>query len=418
MTVCLGQLVSILGSGLSNFALDVWVYQQHGSVTELSFLILASSFPMVVISPFAGILIDRWNRRWVMIFSDCGAAITTVALIILLVSENIQIWHIYLASIAISIVSGFQIPAFAAATTTLVPQKHLARANSMTQLSQAVGQLVSPILAGFLLEFIHLSGIFTLDLVSFVFALAILLFVRFPNHKTTASKETFKVSVLSRTLDGWRYLKAHYGLMALSLFFAGSNFLVGIVQVSIYPLVLSFASEVQLGTILSFGGIGMIIGSILVGTWGNSRKKYINLFFYFMFLQGFAIAVAGIYPSVLLFSTASFLFFLGLPFVNSCMQIILQKKVSPDIQGRVFSFNNAIAYSSLPLAYLIAGPLADKIFEPLMLQDGLLASTIGKFIGTGNGRGIGLMFILLGGLNILITAISYQYKPLRNIEDK
>ena len=416
--VWFGQLVSLLGSSLSSFALDVWVYQQTGSVTQLSFLILFSTLPSVIISPFAGVLVDRWNRRWVIILSDSAAALSTLTIAVLLVTGELQIWHIYLESIVTSSFGAFQWPAYSAATTLLVPKKYLGRASGMTQFAQALGQLLSPVLGGALLGVIHLSGIFFLDLSSFLFGLTTLLLLRFPQHKVKQSQKTNKTSLLTQVLYGFRYLKARLGLLALLFFFASSNFLVGILEVLSYPLILSFTSSAQLGTIMSVGGVGMLTGSLVMTTWGNGRQNYINILFSFMLLNGFSMMAAGLYPSVPLFATAAFLFFLGIPFINSSAQIIFQKKVPPEVQGRVFSLNSAISSSFLPLAYIISGPLADRIFEPLMTINGPLAGTIGQLIGTGPGRGIGLMFIILGVLTILLTSIAYQYPPLRFLEEE
>ena len=419
IVVCLGQSVSLLGSSLSNFALDVWLYQQTGSVTKLSFLILFTVLPGVIISPFAGILVDRWNRRWVMIMSDSGAALSTLTIAILLLAGKMQIWHIYLASAVISVFNAFQWPAYTAATTLLVPKKYLGRASGMTHFAQSLRRLLSPILAGFLLGIIKLSGIFVLDLGSFLFALIILLLIRFPHHQPTQTQETNQTSPLFKDIFySFHYLKARCGLFALLLYFTATNFLVGIYHVLIYPLILSFASPYQLGTILSFSGVGMLTGSLFMSTWGNGGQNYINILFRFMLLNGFSIMVAGLYPSIIPFTLAIFLFFFGFPFIKSSAMVIFQKKVAPNIQGRVFSLIGAMTGSSLSLGYLIAGPLADKIFEPLMTVNGLLAGTIGQIIGTGTGRGIGLMFIILGGLTILITIVAHQYPPLRLVEDK
>ena len=419
VVVWLGQLVSLLGSNLTNFALDVWVYQQTGSITQLSFLILFTTLPTVIISPLAGVLVDNWNRRWVMILSDSGAAFITLTLAALLVvTGKIPIWHIYLASALISSFSAFQWPAYSAATTLLVPKKHLGRASGMTQLAEPLGQLLSPVLGGLLLGIIQLSGMFVLDLSSFLFALTTLLLVRFPHHKVTPSHQTNKTSLLTQALDGFHYLRARSGLLALLLFFAAGNFLLGIHQILTYPLILSVASPAQLGTIMSVGGVGVLTGSLFMSTWGSGRQDYINIMFCFMLLNGFSLMVAGLYPSIFLFAVASFLFFLGLPFINSSALVIFQKKVAPDVQGRIFSLAGAIGGSCLPLAYLVAGPLADRIFEPLMAVNGPLAGTIGQLIGTGPGRGIGLMFIVLGTLTMLMTIIAYQYAPLRLVEDE
>ncbi len=419
VVVWLGQLVSLLGSNLTNFALDVWVYQQTGSITQLSFLILFTTLPAVIISPLAGVLVDNWNRRWVMILSDSGAAFITLTLAALLVvTGKIPIWHIYLASALISSFSAFQWPAYSAATTLLVPKKHLGRASGMNQLAQALGQLLSPVLGGLLLGIIQLSGMFVLDLSSFLFALTTLLLVRFPHHKVTPSHQTNKTSLLTQALDGFHYLRARSGLLALLLFFAAGNFLLGIHQILTYPLILSVASPAQLGTIMSVGGVGVLTGSLFMSTWGSGRQDYINIMFCFMLLNGFSLMVAGLDPSIFLFAVASFLFCLGLPFIDSSAEVIFQKKVAPDVQGRIFSLADAICGSCLPLAYLVAGPLADRIFEPLMAVNGPLAGTIGQIIGTGPGRGIGLMFIVLGTLTMLMTIIAYQYAPLRLVEDE
>ncbi len=418
LIVWIGQLVSLLGSNITNFALDIWVYQQTGSVTQLSFLLLFTTLPFIIISPFAGILVDCWNRRWIMILCDSGSALSTLTLAILLFAGKIQIWHIYLVSAVISGFSAFQIPAFSATTTLLVPKKHLGRASGMDQLAQAFGQLLSPILGGLLLGLIGLSGIFVLDLSSFIFAFITLVLVRFPRHKLTKKPNSNKTSLLKQLLYGFHYLEARSGLLALLMFFAISNFLGSFVGILIYPLALSFASQTQLGMIMSIGGMGMLIGSIFMSIWGNGRQNYMNIILWFMLLGGFSLMLAGLYPAIYPFTLAIFLVFLALPFINCSTQVIFQKKVAPDSQGRVFAFKNSILTSSLPIAYLVAGPLADRIFEPLMQTNGLLASTIGQIIGTGTGRGIGLMFIILGGLIILITILGYLYTPLRLVEHR
>ena len=288
----------------------------------------------------------------------------------------------------------------------------------MIQFSKALGRLLSPILGSILLGVIQLSGIFVLDLSSFIFAFIALFLVRFPCHKVTQDPINNKISIFAQLLYGFNYLKSRSALIALLLFFATTYFVFGIVQVLTYPLILSFASEVQLGKIMTLGGMGMITATLFISIRGIRGQNYINVIFYFMLLQGFSIMLAGFYPSVILLAIAAFLFFLTVPFVNCSFQVIFQKKIAPDVQGRVFSLNNAILGLSLLLSYFTAGPLADRIFEPLMAVNTPLAKTIGQFIGAGTGRGIGLMFIVLGGLTILITIIAYQYAPLRLVEGK
>ena len=412
-----GQLVSLIGSSVTSFALGVWVYQRTGSVTQFALISLSTTLPLIAISPLAGALIDRWNRRWSMIISDSGAGLSTLAIALFLVTGRLEVWHIYLATAISSTFSALQWPAYTATTTLLVPKQHLGRASGMTQLGRAAAQLISPVLGGVLLVTIQLQNVILLDFATFLFALVTLLSVRFPKVKSPATREAGKGSLLRETAYGWTYITARPGLLGLLIFFAASNFLVGVVQVLVTPLVLSFASPAVLGAVLSIGGSGMLVGSLVMITWGGPQRR-MNTVFGFMLLLGLCILAAGLHPSAPLFALAAFLFFFSLPIVNASSQAIFQQKVAPDVQGRVFAFNGAIAGAAMPLAYVVAGPLADQVFEPLMATNGIFASSIGRLIGVGPGRGIGLLFIVMGALTMLATIAAYQYPRLRLVEDE
>ncbi len=415
--IWLGQLISLLGSGLTNFALGIWVYQNTGSVTLFALISLFATLPYMVISPVAGALVDRWNRQWVMIISDLGAGIATLILTILLFTDHLEIWHIYLITSVNSFFGAFQKPAYIAATTLIVPKRYLSRASGMVQLGEAVSQLFAPILAGLLIVTIKLDGIILIDFATFIFAVVTLFVVQFPHLDAKITKKEGKTSVLQEAFLGWTYLTARPGLLALLLFFTTNNLLVGVVSVLVTPLVLSFASPTELGMVMSIGGTGMLVGSLVMSTWGGP-PRHINAVFGFMFLSGLCVVAAGLRAFIPLLIVAAFLAFFGMPIINGSSQIIFQKKVAPQMQGRVFAFNLAFRTASLPIAYGIAGPLADRIFEPLMAVNGPLASTIGHIIGTGDGRGIALIFIIMGFLTMLATIAAYQYPPLRFVEDQ
>lgn len=412
-----GQTVSLIGSSLTNFGLGIWVYQHTKSITQFALVSLSIALPIILISPFAGALVDRWNRRWVMILSDLGSGLSTLAIAILLATNQLEIGHIYLATAISATCGAFQLPAYEASIAMLVPRQHLARANGLVEIGTALGQLIAPVLGGVLLVFIHLQGIIFIDFVTFLFAIIPLLLVSFADPQDIEEQEKQQENLLRSVIDGWQYIASRSGLLSLLIFTAVSNFIVGFVQVLFTPLVLSFASEIELGTVLSIGGMGMLIGSLAVSTWGGSQRHVLNVLG-FTLLGGLSIVAAGMRTSVVLVAVAAFLFFFGLPISNSSSQVIFQKKVSPHIQGRVFALTGAIATSSLPLAYLVAAPLAEKIFEPLMSADGLLSSSFGKMIGVGSGRGIGLLFIILGILTVLITIAAYQYPRLRFVDDE
>ncbi|MBE9034357.1 MFS transporter [aff. Roholtiella sp. LEGE 12411] len=415
--IWLGQLVSLVGSGLTSFALGVWVYQRTGSVTDFSLISLFTTLPLVLASPVAGAFVDRWDRRKTMFYSDLGAGLSTITIAWFLFFGQLELWHIYLATAVSSICKAFQWPAYTAASTTLVPKEHLHRVGGLAQMGQSVAELVSPVLAGILVVTIQIQGVLLLDFCTFSFALITLLLVKFPKHKITTADSIEKFSLLRNISYGWNYITARPGLLGLQMFFAATNFLQGVVEVLATPLILSFVSPAVAGIMLSIGGSGMLFGSVVMSIWRGPKRR-INSVFGFLLLNGLSMIVAGLRASSALFTLAVFLFCYGLPIINGSNQLILQQKVPLDLQGRVFALSKMISGVSFPVAYLVAGPLADFVFEPLMAVNGPLAGSIGQVIGIGKGRGIGLLFIVMGTLTMMATVVAYQYPRLRRVEDE
>lgn len=417
LVIWLGQVISLMGSELTSFALGVWVYQKTQSVTQFAFISVAIILPTVILSPIAGIFADRFNRRWIMILGDSGAALSTLMIVVIVSFGQLQIWHIYLANIVTSCFSTFQQPAYTAATTQLVPQQHLARASGLSHLGYAIAQFISPMLGGVLLVTIGLQGVILIDLISFFIAIIPLMIIVFPDVPLISNEDKHhqKTSLSQAIKAAWSYLTSQNGLFALLLLFTITNLLLGLIQVLFTPLILSFTSAKVLGLLLSFGGVGMVIGSLIISIWGSS-KYLINSLFLGMIVIGICLILVGFPPCIPLYAFSIFCCFCCMPIVQCSNQVIFQKKVPLQLQGRVFAFKNALANISLPIAYIVAGPLADKVFEPLMKPNGLLSSNIGQLIGLGSGRGIALMFIIIGVLILLITALAFQYSPLRLVE--
>ncbi|HEX6288814.1 MAG TPA: MFS transporter [Herpetosiphonaceae bacterium] len=410
--VWFGQLVSLIGSGLTTFALGVWAYQRTGSVTLFAMITLAGTLPSILVSPFAGVYVDRWNRRRVLIASDFGSAILTLLVALLLWSDTLAIWHIWGIVAIRSVIRAFQLPAYTASVTMLIPKAQLTRANGMMQFGTAAAQIVAPLLAGVLMEIIFLQGIILIDVVTFVVAVVTLLVVSIPQP---ASKGGQKRSVLREASDGWQYITQRAGLLGMLIFFALVNFAYGLAQVLFTPLVLKFSTVAALGTIASAGGVGLLAGTLLLSTWGGPKPR-IHGVLGFGVLFGFSFFLAGVQASTWLIGVASFVCMFCVPFINGCTQTIWQVKVPPEIQGRVFATRLMIAWSTAPLAYALAGPLSDGAFEPLLADGGALAGSVGALIGTGPGRGVGLLFVLIG-LTVMATAVGgYLYRPLRTVE--
>ena len=293
LLIWLGQLFSILGSGLSSFALGVWIYQQTGQATPFALTILFGSVPRLLIMPLAGSLADRWNRRLIMILADTGAALGTVALVFLLFFGDLQVWHIYIIVVISSVFSSFQEPAYMASITMLVPKKDFARANGMSQMGQAIGSIVTPLLAGILFVAIGLKGIILIDLATFFLAVSPLLIVRIPQPELMESSSE-KKSVSSDFAKGWRFVSSRSGLLGLLLYYAMVNFLLNVVGVLSTPMILAVHSAAVLGGIQTAMGGGMLVGGLAMSTWGGPKTLRIPKVIGFITLAVLGLVVAGL----------------------------------------------------------------------------------------------------------------------------
>jgi MFS family permease len=412
-----GQLISTLGSGLTGFALGVWVYQETGSTTMFAMNMLAYAIPNLVVSPFAGALVDRFDRRLVMIMSDAGAGLTTLAIVILLYTGNLEVWHVYIATAISAAFTTFQWPAFSAVTTLLVPKEHLGRAGGMTQIGEAISQLLSPAIAGVLFVTTGLIGVVLIDFATFAFAVLTLFFISVPKPKVTKEGLASKGSLLKEATYGWRYIVARRGLFGLLIVFALTNFFSGLWGPLLSPMLLDMTDPKTLGFLASIVGIGMLLGTIVMSVWGGPKRR-IHGVLGFLILSGVFAFFLGMTPSIYLIAVAGFGLLFVSPIVNGSSQALWQSKVAPDVQGRVFSVRRMIAWSTMPLAYIIAGPIADNVFKPLLVEGGPLADSVGLITGVGPGRGIGLMIMTIGVATILTVTLGYLHPRVRLVEDE
>lgn len=420
LIILAGQLISLLGSGLTGFALGVWIFQQSGQATPFALTILFSSLPRLLLLPVAGTLADRWDRRWVMILSDTGSALVTLGAFVLLSFGQLEIWMIYLMAGLGSVFGAFQEPAYTAAVTMLVPKQQFARATGLMQTVQALESLIVPVIAGFLFVAIGLRGIIMIDFVTYFFAIGALLVVRIPRPPVSAERAAEgKKSFLEDTLVGWRYLRARSGLFSLVLFFALVNFLLNFAVVMLGPLVLSLWSARELGLVQLGFGLGTLAGSLVLGTWGGPKGRKVPFLIGAIALGSIGLALAGMKANIFLIGAGMFILLFSVPLGGGASQALFQTKVAPDVQGRVFATRAFISRSMMPLAFLLAGPLADYVLEPLMAVGGVLGSgPLGTLLGAGPGRGIGLAFFASGVLLVLVCGLVYLNPRIRLLEDE
>jgi DHA3 family macrolide efflux protein-like MFS transporter len=417
MIVWLGQMVSFIGSGLTSFALGVWVFQKTGDITQYALISMFFVLPSVLLGPLAGTLVDRWDRRKAMLISDLGAGLSTLSIAVVYLLGGLQVWYIYLAVFMNGAFGSLRIPSMQAAMTLMIPKKNLGRTSGMMEIVQIGEYLIAPTVAGGLMGSIGLAGIVMIDFSTFLVAISILLFVRIPRATVTAEGRTGQGTVLQEAVYGWKYIMARPGLAALMLLFAFTNFTTEMTVVLFTPLILSFASTAKLGLAMSLCSSGFLVGGLLMSIWGGPRRR-VPVMMTLMILLGVFSAMIGLRASIGLIVVSGFLATLTVPIISSSNQVIWQKKVAADVQGRVFAIRRTITLATPLVTYVVAGPLSDRVFEPLMAVNGPLAGSIGHILGMGPGRGIGLLFVAMGLLLTLVSAIGCLFPHLRRVEDE
>jgi DHA3 family macrolide efflux protein-like MFS transporter len=401
------QMVSLLGSGLTSFALGVWIYQRTDSVMLLALNMFAYALPQVLLSPLAGALVDR---------CDAGAGLATLAAAMIFLAGRLSPANIYLCT---AIMSGFvtlQWPAWSASTTLLVPKEHLGRASGMVQAVDAVAMLAAPAIAGALYGRVGLGALVIADAASYLIAILIMIFlVRVPAPPRSAESRRVSSSLWSDMRVGWSFISARPGLLGLLLFFTVDNFLSTMVTPLLQPMILDAWSPEVFGLVSSIMGLGMLAGTLTMSAWGGPRRRMYGLLGTSA-LGGLALALAGLRPSIALIASAVFAYSFLMPTMAGCSQAIWQVKVPPDLQGRVFSVRRTIAWSFTPVAFVVAGPLADRVFKPLLAEGGPLASSVGMVLGIGPGRGVGLQIIVLGILTAGASVLALFVSRIRRVE--
>lgn len=412
--IWLGQLVSSLGSGLTGFALPVWVYERTGSAEAFGLLFFAATVPTVLLSPVAGALVDRWDRRRVLLVSDALSALMTLGIAALLYTGAFRLWHLVLLSGLGSALATFQMPAFTASVGMLVPQRHFARASGMMQTSEAVTGILTPLVAGVLVTTVGLWGILAIDVVTFLIAVATLVAVRIPNPPPSPEPRR---GLLREAHDGWAFVRARPAMLALLIYFPIINLGQGMVNPLFQPMVLSFANPAELGAVVSIASVGMLVGSLAISAWGGPARKVRGLVTGQM-LCSLCLVMAALRPSLALVTVGMFLMLLCSPLTAASSQAIWLSKTPRHMMGRVFAIRRMLALSTMPVAALACGPLADRVFNPLLMPGGALEHSVGRVLGVGPGRGIALLFVLVGAFVMVATALLYLNPRVRRLEDE
>lgn len=419
MLIWVGQVFSLLGTNISAFGVTVWAYQKTGSATALALITFFLVTPMLIVSPLAGALVDRLNRKLMMMISDLASGLVSVVLLALYLTGRLEIWHFYVSSVLIGIGQAFQWPAYSAAISTLVPKEQLGRANGLISLAETGTDIIAPILAAGMLGLLGLGGILLVDLATLALAIGSLLIVCIPQPQATQVGIASRGSLWKESAYGFIYILKRPGLLGLQTVFLLGNFFSAISYTLMAPMILarSANNELILGTVNSIGAIGGVVGGVLMSAWGGARRKIHGVLMGWGFSGVFGVLM-GVGQTPLVWTAARFLGTLIGPVVNASNQSIWQARVAPDVQGRVFSTRRLIAWVSMPLATLVAGPLADYVMEPAMNEGGSLASVFGPIVGVGPGAGMALTIAVASIATAMIGFGGYLFPILRGVETR
>ncbi len=417
--VWVGQVLSLLGTAVSNFGLTLWAWEETGEATALALVGFFFTIPMVALNPLVGVLVDKANRKLMMMLSDLAAAATSLAILALYLTGSLEIWHLYVSAFISGSFQAFQWPAYSAAITLMLEKKHYARASAMLEMAGAASHIFAPMVAGALIGVIGLTGLLIADLISATFAIGSLLFVHIPQPLPSAAGEEEEGSFLQQVLFGFRYITARTSLLSIQLFFLIANLFQSMAFAVYAPLILARTGndEIIFGNVQSAAAFGGLAGGLLMSAWGGFKRRIHGVLLGFIF-SSLGLVVLGLGRTVPVWIGAAFFSSIFGPLINGSNQAIWQAKVPPDIQGRVFATRRLIAWLVVPLSQLIAGPLADNVLRPSMQEEGALVPVFDWLVGVGDGAGLGLLFVFAGAGAVLAGLGAYLIPAVRDAESR
>ena len=356
-----GQAFSLFGSRLVQFSLVWWLTKASSSASVLAFASIMAILPQVLVGPFAGTLIDRWNRRIVLMVSDGSIALAIVALALLYAQGSVQIWHIYAVMFVRSVGGAFQWPAMQASNTLMVPKKHLSRVSGLNQAIQGLANIIAPPLGALLIELLPIQSILAIDVSTAILAIGPLFFIRIP-QPLHSNKLDDQSSVLTDLREGLRYIRDWKGVLMIVVMAMVINLLTN-PAFSLTPILVTnhfSGGALEFAWLQSASGIGIVLGGFTLGIWGGSKRRVKTALLALIFI-GVSITVIGLTPKTAFMLAVGAIFSFGFTnaIANGSFFAVLQATVPVEMQGRVFTLVMSGVMLMSPLGLAIAGPVAD-----------------------------------------------------------
>ena len=420
LVIWLGQFVSGIASSITAVALPIWIFSvtESGLAVGLLEFFFFGSYMLVIL--FAGVLIDRYNRKAMMLVYDFMSLSALAVLIVLQSSGNLQVWHLYAAAIVQGVGYAFQAPSYTAAITIMVPQKQYIRANGLMSLLNDGPDVFGPLLAGSFYMVFGLQGVLAINVLALVISIGTLFLVEIPDTPHTREGQLSQSKFRKQILYGVKYIFRRPGLLGLQLVFSMGNLFFGIALsiAALYPMILlrTGGDTQAVGIVQSAGALSAVISGIFLTTWGRIRRPVNVILLGWLLSSIFGLIFLGVGQTLIIWLAAMVINSAFEPVVNVSMDTFLQTKIPPDLQGRVFSASDFIAQIMIPFTPLLAGIFGDQIFEPAMQEGGALADTFGWLVGVGPGAGFGLLIFLCGIGGILVGLSGFLVKNIRNLD--
>lgn len=398
------QSLSALGSGMTGYALVLWLYQNSGSALKTALLSVCSYAPYVLMSIFAGALSDKWNKKKTMLFCDLIAATSTVVVLFLIKTGELVPWHLYLINAVSGLMNTVQQPASEVAATLLIPKEYYQKTSSLRSFSQSLNSILTPVIATALFAFAGIEGVIAVDIATFVVAFVSLwLFIKIPEPP---KPETQPETLLTAVRGGLAWLKSKPLILKLILFLACINFVASIYDAALPAMLLSKSNggETVLGMVSACVGIASLAGSVIAAVLPapKNRVRAICLSLLFsMSTENFLLAFGN---APVLWCIGAVLGWLPIPFMNANMDVIFRTEIPAEMQGRVFSCRNALQFFTIPVGFFTGGVLVDRVFEPFMSAQS--ESTIWvRIFGSSKGSGAAMLFAVIGAAGVAVCLI-------------
>ena len=414
----IGQFASLLGSEMTNFAITIWAWETTGIATPLSLILFFTQASRMIASVFSGVLVDRLPRKQLMILGDLAAGLSTIAILLLFLTDHLAIWHLYVTGTINALFGSLQGLAYYVSLSLIVPKQHYERAIALKSIQMSGAFILAPALAGGLYSFIGLIGILKIDIVTFMVAIGTLRIVHIPQRFQREVPHQNIQTIWQELTFGFRYLLKCPSLLAILIFRLVYNLIEGLILAILPAMILARSGNdsALLGSIQTAIGIGALLGAATISIWGGAKRRIHAV------LLGTAISRICLIPlaisqGILLKIVAAFTAGLSTAFDVSSLEAIWLSKVEPDIQGRVFAARILVSRIPTSLGAACTGLLADNFFEPAMKAGGSLTRLFGGLFGVQTGAGMALMITLFASCGSLVSLAGYTIPVLRNVED-